>query len=119
MAMQNYRGLPSGTVGRARELRRNRTDAEDALLRGLREKLPEYKWRFQVPFYPYYADFVCVSARLIIEVDGGQHDERRAYDAARTRALNAHGYRILRFWNNDVLQNLDGVLQSIAAELRR
>lgn len=115
--MRNYRGVPSGTVARARELRRNRTDAEDKLLRALRGKLPQYKWRFQVPFYPYYADIVCVSAKLIIEIDGGQHDARRAYDEHRTRFLNSQGYRVLRFWNNDMHGNMDGVLQSVAAEL--
>ena len=117
MAMQNYRGLPSGTVGRARELRRNRTDAEDALLRGLREKLPEYKWRFQVPFYPYYADFVCVSARLIIEVDGGQHFESES-DRKRDAYLRSQGFRVLRFWNNEILANREGVFQVITEALR-
>jgi very-short-patch-repair endonuclease len=115
--MQNYRGLPSGSVARARQLRRERTEAEDKLWYGLREKLPEYKWRFQVPFHPYYADFACLKARLIIEVDGGQHDEARARDEHRTRFLQAKGYRVLRFWNNDVLENLDGVLEAIALSL--
>ncbi len=117
MVMQNYRDLPSGSVDRARQLRRDRTEAEDKLWRGLREKLPAYKWRFQVPFHPYYADFACLKAGLIIEVDGGQHDERRAYDARRTQHLEQNGFRVLRFWNNDVLGNLDGVLKAIAQSL--
>ncbi|WP_046349357.1 endonuclease domain-containing protein [Sphingomonas changbaiensis] len=115
--MQNYRGLPGGSVDRARELRRNRTEAEDKLWYGLRERLPAYKWRFQVPFHPYYADFACLKAKLIIEVDGGQHDEARARDARRTRFLEAKGFRALRFWNNDVLENLDGVLEAISISL--
>jgi very-short-patch-repair endonuclease len=117
MVMQNYRGLPSGSVDRARQLRRERTEAEDKLWYALREKLPAYKWRFQVPFHPYYADFACLKARLIIEVDGGQHDEAGARDARRTRFLEAKGYRVLRFWNNDVLENPDGVLEAIAISL--
>jgi very-short-patch-repair endonuclease len=113
----NYKGLPSGSVGRARQLRRDRTEAEDRLWHGLREKLPGHKWRFQTPFVPYYADFACLKSGLIIEVDGGQHDEQRAYDARRTRHLESKGFRILRFWNNDVLQNLEGVLEVIATSL--
>ena len=115
--MQNYRGLPSGAVDRARQLRRNRTEAEDQLLRALRMSFPNHKWRFQVPFHPYYADFACVAAGLIIEVDGGQHDEQRARDERRTRSFEAQGYRVLRFWNNEVLEHLDGVLSVIGESL--
>ena len=112
--MQNYRNLPSGTVSRARTLRRNRTEAEDKLWHALRERLPGYKWRFQVPFHPFYVDFACLAAKLIIEVDGGQHDEQRAGDERRTRHLETQGYRVLRFWNNEILTNIDGVLSVIA-----
>lgn len=118
MSMQNYRNLSSGTVSRARQLRRNRTEAEACLWYALRKQLPQFKWRFQVPFHPYFADFACLKAKLIVEVDGGQHDQRRAYDTRRSAALEARGFRILRFWNHDVLGNIDGVLETISLSLR-
>lgn len=83
----------------------------------MREAFPEAKFRFQVPYGPYYADFLCFAAKLIIEVDGGQHAEAVEYDAARTRYLEAQGYKVLRFWNNDIFENLDGVLSIIATAL--
>jgi very-short-patch-repair endonuclease len=109
-------GLPAGATARARRLRRSMTPAERALWWALREALPGQHWRKQVPFGPYVADFCSHEARLIIEVDGGQHatDHR---DALRTRFLEAEGYRVLRFWNNDVLGNPDGVVQRIAEML--
>ena len=115
--MRNYRHQPSGTVSRARDLRRNTTDAEKALWRGLREAFPSTKFRRQVPVGPYFADFFSFSAKLIIEVDGGQHAEATEYDAARTRHLEAQGYSVLRFWNHDVLTNIGGVLSVIAERL--
>jgi very-short-patch-repair endonuclease len=115
--LRTYHNRPSGTVSRARELRRNATDAEKALWRGLREHLPQAKFRRQVPVGAYFADFYSFSARLIIEVDGGQHDEAQSYDAARTRFLESQGYRVIRFWNNDVLTNIEGVLGTIAENL--
>ncbi len=117
MTMQNYRNLPSGSVHRARQLRRNRTEAEDRLWYALRAQLPGYKWRFQVPFHPYTVDFACLSARLIVEVDGGQHDEQRAKDDRRTARLQAQGYQVLRFWNHEVLANTQGVIQAISLSL--
>jgi very-short-patch-repair endonuclease len=117
MTMQNYRNLPGGTVTRLRQARRDRTEAEDRLWYALRDRLPQHKWRFQVPFYPYHADFACLNAKLIIEVDGGQHDKQRTYDERRTRHLQALGYHVLRFWNHEVLGNTDGVLQAIATAL--
>jgi very-short-patch-repair endonuclease len=107
--------LRSGTVNRARRLRRETTDAESVLWFALREKLAAARFRRQVPLGPYFADFASHGARLIIEVDGGQHSPDR--DAVRTEFLNGEGYRVLRFWNNDVLQNLDGVLVTISAAL--
>jgi very-short-patch-repair endonuclease len=71
------------------------------------------KFRFQAPAGPYVADFLCVEAKLIVELDGGQHGVQVEKDAARTRALEAAGYSVIRFWNNDVLVNTEGVLETI------
>ncbi len=76
------------------------------------------KWRRQVPIDRYFADFACKDAKLVIELDGGQHAERAEYDAERTRVIEACGFRVLRFWNNDVLENLDGVAEVIRAEVQ-
>jgi very-short-patch-repair endonuclease len=97
------------TSPRAKELRRNQTDAEQILWQKLRSRqLGGFKFRRQVPVGPYFADFLCLEARVIVEVDGGQHSE--AKDAARTEALEKAGYRVIRFWNNEVIENIDGVL---------
>jgi very-short-patch-repair endonuclease len=105
--------LQAGTVERARQLRRDASDAELALERGLKLAFPKAKFRFQVPFGPFYADFACHKAKLVIEVDGGQHATTVEDDEARTAFLNTEGYQVMRFWNNDVLTNLDGVLTQI------
>lgn len=103
--------MPSPT-DRARTLRRNATDAEAKLWPRLRNRqLNGMKFRRQVPIGPYFADFLCREARLIVEVDGGQHDPER--DNNRTTFLKAQGYRVLRFWNHDVLTNIEGVLTTI------
>jgi very-short-patch-repair endonuclease len=78
-----------------------------------------YKFRRQVPIGRYIADFVCHEARLIVEIDGGQHDRSSPQEAERSGFLEKEGYRILRFWNNEVLANPDGVHQTIADELGR
>ncbi|HEY0628748.1 MAG TPA: DUF559 domain-containing protein [Sphingomicrobium sp.] len=85
--------------------------------RALRSSFPEFKWRRQLPIGPYFADLVCFGEKLVIELDGGQHAEAVAYDAARTHYLEAQGYRVIRFGNNDVLGNLDGVILAVASEL--
>ena len=115
--MRLYAEAPAGSTSRARTLRRSATDAEKALWRALREKLPEAKWRRQVPVGPYIADLLSFNAKLVIEADGGQHDERADLDARRTASLEANGYRVLRFWNNDILTNMPGVIETIAAAL--
>ena len=110
--------LAPDAITRARQLRREMTPEERKLWRGLREAFPDAHWRKQVPFgINYTADFCSHGHKLVIEVDGGQHAERTAYDEERTRFLNAEGYRVLRFWNNDIRENLDGVLHHIGAHL--
>lgn len=107
----------TATVSHARALRRRMTDAETHLWRALRaQQLCGAKFRRQVPFGPYILDFACHAARLVIEVDGGQHAES-ASDIKRDRYIEASGYRVLRFWNNDVLANLDGVLETVRTVL--
>ena len=106
--------LPIGTTARARHLRKNMTVAERHLWRAIRTAFPDHHWRKQVPLGPYFADFCSHAARLIIEVDGGQHADAVDQDRIRTRFIEAQGYRVLRFWNNDVSDNIDGVLEVIA-----
>jgi very-short-patch-repair endonuclease len=111
---------PAGTVKRAKRLRREMTDAERALWGRLRmEQIEGRKFRKQVPIGRYIVDFACLEEMLAIEVDGGQHAFRKADDDARTRTLGTAGYRVLRFWNNDVLGNIDGVLETIRRALLR
>lgn len=98
---------------RPRQLRRNATDAENRLWYVLRNRgLGGQKFVRQFPVGPYIADFACREAALIVELDGGQHADN-AKDLSRTTYLNAEGYGVLRFWNNEVLQNRDGVLWAI------
>jgi len=102
----------------ARTLRQNRTDAERALWQRLRRKqLDGVRFRQQAPLGPYIVDFLCAKQRLIIEVDGGQHAGANA-DRARSAWLEGRGFRVMRFWNNDVLRNLDGVIEAILVVLR-
>jgi very-short-patch-repair endonuclease len=89
------------------------TDAERKLWFALRDRrLASIKFRRQVPVGPFIADFACYESKLIIEVDGGQHADS-ATDARRNHWLTQNGFRVLRFWNNDVLKNLHGVLERI------
>jgi very-short-patch-repair endonuclease len=94
------------------------TDAERKLCHYLRlRQLEGHKFRRQVRIGPYIADFVCLKAMLVIEVDGGQHADARAYNSRRDDFLRGQGYRVLRFWNNEVLSNMDGVWLAIVAEI--
>ena len=103
---------------RARDLRRNSTKAETKLWSILRNRaFQNLKFRRQQALGPYVVDFVCFEERLILEVDGGQHANEAAKDAKRTKWLEEQGFRVLRFWNNDVLENSEGVAQTIAAAL--
>ena len=103
---------------KARRLRRNSTDAETKLWNRLRSRaIDGCKFVRQEPIGPYVVDFVCRERRLVIEVDGGQHatDKR---DAVRDRWLRDRRYRVLRFWNNEVIGNIDGVLELISQALQ-
>ena len=105
-------------IGRARELRAGTTDVERRLWSVLRNRqLGGAKFRRQYPIERYFADFACVEARLIVELDGGQHDEQAGYDARRTEVLETCGWKVIRFWNNEVTENLDGVADTILHEL--
>jgi len=103
-------------VGRARELRREMTDAEQRLWFELRGGRLGLHFRRQAPIGRFIVDFVCKSAMLVVEVDGGQHNES-SYDAQRDAALRELGYKILRFWNDEVLHQMDAVLDAIVHEL--
>ena len=104
---------------RAQHLRNNATDAERLLWRHLRARqLEGFKFSRQMPVGPFICDFMCRERRLIVELDGGQHAESTR-DVGRTAFLEGKGYRVIRFWNNDVLGNEEGVLQTIADALKR
>ena len=106
---------------RSRDLRRNATDAERKLWKHLRQKqLDGIHFRRQVPIGPYFADFLSHQHKLIIELDGGQHGspDQIDYDEERRAHLNNQGFKVLRFWNNDVMSNLEGVLTSIRVAIK-
>ena len=103
---------------RASELRKTPTEAEALLWYHLRDRrFAEHKFRRQRPIGPYFADFACLDAKLVIELDGGQHVDAAAYDADRTRFIEGQGFRVLRFWNNDVLTQMSVVLEQILLAL--
>jgi len=102
---------------RARDLRKNSTDAERHLWYSLRANRLGFKFKRQVPIGEYIVDFVCLEKRLIIELDGGQHMDNQVYDRKRTDWLMAHGFKVLRFWNHDVFQQTPSVLDAIMTEL--
>ncbi len=101
-----------------RRLRRDQTAAEKKLWFQLRDRrLGGWKFRRQCPVDRYIVDFLCADAHLIIELDGGQHAVRAEADARRTEILELLGYLVVRYWNNDVMQNIEGVIDDIAATL--
>jgi very-short-patch-repair endonuclease len=103
---------------RSRELRNNPTDAERKLWRFLRNRqLNGIRFNRQVPIGPFICDFVARTPKLIVELDGGQHAVERTADTRRTKYLETQGYRVIRFWNNDVLANAEGVLSVIQEAL--
>ena len=110
--------LPPDLLTFAHALRTNQTDAETKLWWLLKDRrLRSMKFRRQHPIPPYVVDFYCHDAHLVIEVDGGQHSEARRYDEERTAFLGSLGIRVMRFWNNEVLQSTDAVLEAIWREL--
>ena len=107
------------TLQKAQTLRESQTNAEGLLWHYLRDKqLAGYKFRRQQPIGPYIVDFACMPKKLLIELDGGQHAEQHTYDKKRDEFLREKGYKILRFWNNDVFENCFGVLESIRATVQ-
>ena len=102
----------------AKVLRSKQTDAEQRLWYHLRaHRFMGLKFKRQKPLGRYIVDFVCLERRLIIEIDGGQHAEQMAYDQHRDAWLRSQGYTVLRFWNNDVMQQLENVLEQIRCSL--
>ena len=111
------RGRPSA---RARRFRSKATETEKLLWKHLRTiDIDGSHLRRQVPIGPYVADFACMAAKLVIELDGSHHntDARKLRDERRTRWLEAEGFRVIRFWNNDIAQSMDGVLETVYAAL--
>lgn len=109
--------LPAINRHRARSMRVDATPAEAMLWQALRDRrLGGFKFRRQVPLKGYILDFVCFDARLIVEVDGGQHGESVS-DSRRDAVFRTDGFRVLRFWNDEVTGNLNGVCLAIRAEL--
>jgi very-short-patch-repair endonuclease len=118
LAMKDYASPKQ--IARARDLRISSTDVEKKLWHRLRDRqLLGCKFRRQQPFKNYFLDFVCEEQKLVIELDGGQHNEaanlRR--DAVRTASLEEAGWKVLRFWNNEVNENIEGVLEVVAQAL--
>lgn len=104
----------------ARDLRRNLTSQERKLWRYLRSRrFGDFKFRRQHPVGSYILDFACCSARVVVELDGGQHDLAVAYDSRRTSWLESQGWTVLRFWNNEIDCNEEAVLEIILQELNR
>jgi very-short-patch-repair endonuclease len=114
-----HKSQTKGSV--SRKLRRDQTDAERALWAKIRSKqLSGAKFRRQQTIGPYIVDFINFESRLVIEIDGGQHgqDKMRNKDEERTKRLQQRGYQVIRFWDNEVLQNIDGVLEKILEALK-
>ena len=100
----------------ARRLRQEATDCEQHVWLEVRDRrLGGFKFKRQATIGPFAVDFLCAEGKLVVEIDGGQHNEEN--DAPRTRYIEARGYRVIRFWNSDVIENLEGVLIAIRAQL--
>jgi len=107
------------STSKARELRKNPTDVEQSLWKHLRlHQIGGYKFRRQTPIGSYIVDFVCFENRLIIELDGGHHNQQGNYDAQRTEWLERQGFRVMRFWNNWLLEDIEAVKLAIFEALK-
>ncbi len=105
---------------KARALRKNQTDAELAIWQLLRAKrVKGLKFRRQHPIPPYIVDFICAERKLIIEADGGQHTDAVKYDQKRTAFLESKGYTVIRFWNNEILTNIEDVYENIIKHIEK
>ncbi len=103
----------------AKGLRRGQTDAERAFWYQVRDRrLAGYKFKRQYPIKPYIADFVCIKAMLVVELDGGQHATQVKYDRKRDEYLKSLGFRVLRIWNGDLMTNRNGVMETVLRALR-
>jgi very-short-patch-repair endonuclease len=102
----------------ARRFRRDMTEAEKRLWRALRELDVPHRFRRQHPMGRHIVDFACPAAKLAVEPDGGQHAISREDDEVRTKEIAHYGYRVIRFWNGDVMENLEGVLETVRRELK-
>ena len=101
-------------TNKARVLRKNQTDVERLLWKHLRNRqLYGYKFRRQLPIEPFIADFACLELKLVIELDGGQHANQINYDNQRSLLLEQRGFKVIRFWNNEVIENTAGVLEAL------
>ena len=117
-ASSAQRGGVRSIVANARKLRRSSTDVEKKLWHRIRDKqIEDFRFRRQRPIGKFIVDFICIDARLIVELDGGQHAENALGDSKRTEFLESLGYKVLRFWNNEVIENMEGVLERVREEL--
>jgi very-short-patch-repair endonuclease len=106
------------TLAHARRLRRDMTEPEKRLWNRLcDDQIGGHHFRRQVPLGPYIADFCCLRSKLVVEVDGESHTELSEAEARRARWMRAEGYRVLRFWNNEVMENVEGAVEQIAQAL--
>ena len=103
---------------KARNLRTNQTKAENCIWKLVKAKqVKGLKFRRQHPIPPYIVDFVCIEKKLIVELDGGQHADAVEYDERRTTFLESKGFTVIRFWNNEVLGNIEGVYEALLTYL--
>jgi very-short-patch-repair endonuclease len=105
---------------RARRLRREQTSFEAKLWKCLRgRQFDQFKFRRQFPVKGYIADLCCPEKKLIVELDGGQHLDQASYDSERTAKLEGFGYIVMRFWNSEITENIEGILEAIYTELNK